>query len=92
MIDYSSIAKTLMESLKLRVPPVAVCLTDKSPEGVSAPSKPAAASCVFWEWGAEGAIATSPNDHRNCAVGMFTHHVPLDTATQQENLNESLPA
>ena len=90
MSDYSLIAETLMESLRLRVAPVAVCLTDKPPQGVSGPSKPAAAGCVFWEWGARGALVTSPKDHSNCAVGMFTHHMPLATPSQQENLNDSL--
>src|SRR4051794_24587093 len=34
MIEYSSVARTLMDSLHLRVAPLAVCLTDKAPEGV----------------------------------------------------------
>ena len=48
MNDYSSLAKILSESLKLRVPPVAVCFTDKPPERVPASTQPAAAGCVFW--------------------------------------------
>ena len=90
MADYSSIARTLTESLKLRVAPVAVCVTDKPPQGVPGPSKPAAAGCVFWERGAQGAFVTSPKDHDNCAVGMHTHHMPLVTASQQADLNDSL--
>jgi uncharacterized protein (DUF169 family) len=90
MTDYSSIAKTLTESLKLRVDPVAVCLSDKPPQGISSPSKAAAAGCMFWEWGANGAIVTSAEDHANCAVGMYTHHMPLATASQQEDLNNCL--
>jgi uncharacterized protein (DUF169 family) len=90
MTDYASIAKTLTESLKLRVAPVAVCLTDESPEGVSSPSKAAPAGCAFWEWGARDAIVTSAKDHANCAVGMYTHHMPLATAAQQEDLNDCL--
>ncbi len=90
MSDYSAIAKVLTDSLGLRVAPVAVCMTDKPPQGVTGPSKPAAAGCVFWEWGAQGALVTSPNDHNNCVVGMYTHHMPLATAAQQENLNDCL--
>ena len=89
MSDYSSIAQTIMESLRLRVAPVAVCLTDEPPEGVPSPSKPVAAGCVFWEQGAEGACVTSPKDHENCALGMYTHHMPMETASE-ENLNDSL--
>src|SRR5262245_28398314 len=90
MTDYSSIAQTLTESLKLRVPPVAVCLSDKPPQGVPGPSKPAAAGCVFWEWGAKGALVTAAKDHGNCAVGMYTHHMPLATAAQQDDLHTCL--
>ena len=90
MTDYASIAKTLIDSLNLRVAPVAVCLTDTPPQGIPASAQPAAAGCVFWERGAQGAFVTSPKDHGNCAVGMYTHHMPLSTAAQQEDLNTSL--
>jgi uncharacterized protein (DUF169 family) len=90
MAEYSSIAKTLMDSLQLRVEPVAVCFTDKAPEGVPNSTQAAAAGCVFWERGAQGAFVTSPKDHGNCAVGMHTHHMPLTTAAQQEDLNTCL--
>jgi uncharacterized protein (DUF169 family) len=90
MIDYSSVAKTFTDSLNLRVPPIAVCLTDKPPEGIAGPAQPAAAGCVFWERGAEGAFVTSQKDHGNCTVGMYTHHMPLSTAAQQEDLNTCL--
>ena len=90
MTDYPSIAKTFMDSLKLRVAPVAVCLTDKPPQGLSGSSQPAAAGCVFWERGAQGAFVTSQKDHGNCAVGMYTHHMPLTTTAQQEDLNTFL--
>ena len=90
MNDYSSIARTLMESLNLRVAPVAVSVTDKPPQGVPASSEPAAAGCVFWERGAQGAFVTSQKDHGNCAVGMYTHHMPLATPAQQEDLNTCL--
>src|SRR5438128_7358202 len=90
MTDYSAISKTIMDSLKLRVAPVAVCVTEHPPAGVRAPSHPAAAGCVFWERGAQGAFVTSPSDHSNCVVGMYTHHMPLTTSSQQENLNDCL--
>src|SRR5262245_46172551 len=90
MAEYSSIAKTLMDSLQLRVEPVAVCFTNKAPEGVPNSTQAAAAGCVFWERGAQGAFVTSQKDHGNCAVGMYTHHMPLTTAAQQEDLNTCL--
>jgi uncharacterized protein (DUF169 family) len=90
MVDYSSIARSLSESLQLRIAPVAICLTDTPPQGIPSPSKAAAAGCMFWEWGSKGALVTSAKDHANCAVGMYTHHMPLATGSQQEDLNDSL--
>jgi hypothetical protein len=51
MPDYATIARTLTEALKLRQPPIAVCLgSDGSvPEGVSTRAPRVAAGCVFWE-------------------------------------------
>ena len=80
MTDYSAIAKTISDSLRLRVAPIAVCLTNEAPAGVPGPTEPAAAGCVFWERGAQGAFVTTSEDHSNCAVGMYTHHMPLTTA------------
>jgi len=90
MNQFEEIAQSLTDCLRLRTPPVAVCLTDTPPAGVSASSQPAPAGCSFWERGAQGAFTTSPKDHENCAVGMYTHHMPLDTASREKNLNDSL--
>jgi len=90
MNSFSSIADSLTQSLNLRVPPVAVCITDHEPQGVPASVQPAAAGCVFWERGAQRGFVTSAKDHENCAVGMYTHHMPLATESQQANLNDSL--
>jgi uncharacterized protein (DUF169 family) len=90
MSQYESIAKTLTDSLHLSVPPVAVSFTDTPPAGVPSSKEAAPAGCSFWERGAQEAFVTSPKDHENCAVGMYTHHMPLDTPSRQENLNDCL--
>jgi uncharacterized protein (DUF169 family) len=90
MSQYSGIAQTIMDSLNLRVPPVAVCLTNEPPPNVPASIEAAAAGCVFWERGAQGAFVTSPKDHESCAIGMYTHHMPLSTSGQQQDLNDCL--
>jgi uncharacterized protein (DUF169 family) len=84
MPDYSTIARTLTDALKLRQPPIAVCLraTDDLPSGVSAQAPRVAAGCVFWEKAAQGGFATSATDHANCAIGTFTHN--MDTTEAHE--------
>ena len=90
MNQFESIAKSLTDSLHLQTPPVAVTLTNTPPAGVPFSTEAAPAGCSFWERGAAGAFVTSPKDHENCAVGLYTHHMPLDTPARQENLNDCL--
>ena len=90
MPDYAKMAQSLKDSLQLRVAPVAVCITDAPPANVPAHSGAVAAGCMFWEEGSQKAFTTSVKDHENCAVGMFTHHMPMTTKTQEANLNDSL--
>lgn len=84
MPDYPTIARTLTEALKLRQPPIAVCLrvADSLPPGVSTQAPRVAAGCVFWEKAAAGGFATSAADHANCAIGTFTHN--MDTTAAHE--------
>jgi uncharacterized protein (DUF169 family) len=89
MNQFDPVAQSLTNSLQLRIPPVAVSFTDAPPPGVPSSAERAPAGCSFWEKGAKAAFATSPKDHENCAVGMYTHHMPLG-AVPQENLNDSL--
>ena len=90
MSDYAKIAQQLTEALRLKVAPVAVCLTDTPPKNTPAHSGTAAAGCMFWEEGAQKAFSTSAPDHENCTIGMFTHHLPISTKTQEANLSDSL--
>lgn len=86
MNQFESVAKSLNDSLHLRIPPVALCFTDTPPPGIRPSAIPAPAGCAFWERGA----VTSVKDHESCTVGMYTHHMPLDTPSRQKDLNDSL--
>lgn len=84
MSDHRELARTLTEALKLRLPPIAVCLIydDAVPAGLSASAPRVAAGCVFWEKAATAGFVTSAGDHGNCAIGTFTHN--LDTTAAHE--------
>ena len=90
MNQFESVAKSLNDSLRLRIPPVALCLTDTPPPGVRSSDKPSPAGCAFWERGAQEVFVTSAKDHESCTIGMYTHHMPLDTPSRQKDLNDSL--
>ncbi|HEY3189269.1 MAG TPA: DUF169 domain-containing protein, partial [Solirubrobacteraceae bacterium] len=84
MPDFDALARTLTDTLKLRQPPIAVCLSvaETLPAGIAARAPRAAAGCVFWEKAGAGAFATAAADHANCAIGTFTHN--LDTTEAHE--------
>jgi len=65
--------------LGLKHPPIAIGLSDSAPEGVPAWSGGAVPSgCTFWQKAQQGAaFYTRPADHFNCAIGAYTHNVPL---------------
>src|SRR2546428_2830972 len=82
--DYLALARSLAHSLKLQVPPIAVCLTDHVPAGVPAFTGRAPAGCVFWQEAARGAFATSAGDHDLCAIGTFTHNLDATAAHEAD--------
>jgi uncharacterized protein (DUF169 family) len=78
--QYESIARTLSDTLDLRLPPIAVCFAESVPAGVPLVRQPAPAGCAFWERAATGAFATSAPDHEACAIGTFTHNLATTPA------------
>ena len=87
MPDYPALARTLTDALKLRQPPIAVCLRSAGTAlaGLSAAPR-VAAGCVFWEKAAQGSFVTSAPDHANCAIGTFTHNMDV-TPRRAEGLD-----
>jgi uncharacterized protein (DUF169 family) len=69
----------LQERLGLSRPPVAIAFFDVPPAGVAAWSgAPVPAGCVFWKRAQDGEVFyTVPSDHYNCAIGAYTHRIPL---------------
>ena len=90
MNNFSKMAQVLTDALKLKTSPVAVCIMDEAPNDVPAHGGAVAAGCMFWEEGSQKAFNTTGKDHENCTVGMYTHHMPITTKTQEANLNDSL--
>jgi uncharacterized protein (DUF169 family) len=88
-MDFASIANILMESLRLKQPPVAISFSDSQPAGVPTHSGRVAAGCRFWEDGAAGTFATTAGDHSSCAIGVYTHNLESSPA-QQTDLMDAL--
>jgi uncharacterized protein (DUF169 family) len=64
--------------LDLSRSPIAVAFLDAPPEGLEKWSGAAPAGCAFWRAAMDGrAFYTVAHDHYNCAVGSYTHALPL---------------
>ena len=78
MADYRSVEQTLLTATGLTRRPIAVAYRDAAPAGVTKFSGTEPSGCSFWRLAAAGRVFyTVAADHYNCAVGSYTHNVPL---------------
>lgn len=78
-------AQATLSRLDLAHAPVAVAFLSEPPEGLARIARPDPASCSYWKQASEGrAFYTTADDHQNCAVGAFTHGVPLSPDKSRE--------
>ena len=88
-MNYAQIAKSLITSLSLSQPPVAVSFSDTIPEGVSTYPGRVPAGCRFWEEAGTRTFATSASDHSLCAIGVYTHNLE-PSANYHTDLEDAL--
>jgi len=85
MPDLQQLEQKFREKLALKRRPVAVAFLDVIPTSVAAFSGAMPSGCSFWRLAAEGsAFYTVPADHFNCAVGSYTHNIPLSSEREKE--------
>src|SRR3984957_199529 len=71
--------------LKLNRRPVAISLLDSEPADIAKFSGTEPSGCSFWRLAAYGQVFyTVPGDHFNCAVGAYTHNIPLSPEREKE--------
>src|SRR5947209_3554333 len=82
---------SFVETLGLSAPPVAIGFSGEPPHGVERWQGGAVpAGCVFWREAMKGrSFYTTPADHYNCAVGAYTHAIPLP-AERGSQLDDTL--
>jgi uncharacterized protein (DUF169 family) len=81
---------TPLRTLGLSKQPIAVGFFDEAPAGIEQWSGGAVpAGCSFWREAMNGnTFYTVPADHHNCAVGSYTHNIPLPA--QSTALNDTI--
>jgi uncharacterized protein (DUF169 family) len=83
--DYRRVEQQITADLGLTRRPVAVAFRDTPPDGVSPFAGTAPSGCTFWTLASEGsAFYTVPGDHYNCAIGSYTHNIPLPPERAKE--------
>ena len=87
MADYGALERTLTDALQLTRRPVAVAFLDEPPEGVRRLEGAQPSGCTFWSLAAAGQVFyTAPEDHYNCPIGSYTHHIDLPEDREHELL------
>jgi uncharacterized protein (DUF169 family) len=88
--DHRSLEQQLCSDLGLTRRPVAIAFRDAPPPGVEKFVGSVPSGCSFWRLASEGrTFFTVPSDHYNCAIGSYTHNIPLPAARANE-LNDTL--
>jgi len=82
----------VQDMLGLAKPPIAIGFLEEAPADVPQWQGSVPAGCVFWLKAQQGqTFYTVPADHYNCAVGSYTHNIPLP-AERAKELEETIGA
>ena len=85
MARYASLESRLTQALALTRRPVAVSSCQRPPAGVAKFFGAVPSGCSFWRLAADGqSFYTEPGDHYNCAIGCYTHNIPLPPEREAE--------
>ncbi len=78
MQSWDNLEQQFTSRVEMSRRPVAITFLDAPPQGVSKFEGTAPAGCSFWRLAGDGkTFWTLPSDHYNCAVGAYTHNIPL---------------
>jgi uncharacterized protein (DUF169 family) len=85
MLDYSSLERSLTDTLQLTRRPVGIAFRNEPPDGVERLPGSQPSGCSFWSLASEGRrFYTVPSDHYNCPIGSYTHNIPLPPEREHE--------
>ncbi len=83
--SWKELEQRISESIKLPRRAVAVGFLDAAPAGLEEFKGTEPSGCSFWRLAAAGkSFYTVPESHFNCAVGAYTHNIPLSATRERE--------
>ena len=85
MGTWASLEQQITAAMKLAKRPVAVTFADAPPAGIPRFEGTEPSGCSFWRLAAAGrTFFTVPENHFNCAIGAYTHNIPLSPDREKE--------
>lgn len=85
MANYRALEQQLSSELGLTRRPVAIAFVEAPPAGISKFTGSVPSGCTFWRLASDGRVFfTVPGDHYNCAIGSYTHNMPLPPSRASE--------
>jgi len=82
---WQELERAIATAVKLGRRPVAVAYVEAEPAGIKRFVGSEPSGCSFWRLAAEGStFYTVPENHFNCAVGAYTHNIPLSPEREKE--------
>jgi len=85
MTPWQPLEARFAVALRLARRPVAVTFLDAAPAGIERFDGSQPSGCSFWRLAADGRVFyTVPADHFNCAIGSYTHNIPLSPEREEE--------
>jgi uncharacterized protein (DUF169 family) len=83
--NWQELERQISKVVKSSVRPIGVAFLDEEPGGVKKYEGTQPSGCSFWRLAAQGtAFYTLPENHFNCAVGAYTHNIPLSPDREKE--------
>jgi uncharacterized protein (DUF169 family) len=83
--NWQELENRISSAVKMARRPIAVAFLDSAPAGIEKFEGTEPSGCSFWRLAADGRVFyTVPENHFNCAVGAYTHNVPLSPERQNE--------
>lgn len=85
MRNYGALEGQFSAVLGLARRPVAIASVPLEPTDMTKFEGTVPSGCTFWRLAAEGrSFYTVPSDHYNCAIGCYTHNIPLPSEREAE--------
>ena len=82
---WKELEERISAAVPLRRRAVAVGFLDAAPAELEKFEGSEPSGCSFWRLAAAGkSFYTVPENHSNCAVGAYTHNIPLSSAREKE--------